>query len=172
MRVSCVTSGHFHSLYAAAQSSFSFSLNNNITVANIQTIVEETLTMSSSLDMSLDDIICKNRGYGGCGGGGGGRVRNNNHFRGGGGGGGRAARSVSAPGPYRRFFQGEPIRHGPYPVQRVSSFLKLRKSFFFLLRKNNNKFGHSCLISLYMFIYMLVYACIFEAFICVHLNVM
>lgn len=126
-----MTSGHFHSLYAAAQSSFSFSLNNNITVANIQTIVEETLTMSSSLDMSLDDIICKNRGYGGCGGGGGGRVRNNNHFRGGGGGGGRAARSVSAPGPYRRFFQGEPIRHGPYPVQRVSSFLKLRKSFFF-----------------------------------------
>ncbi|OAY46060.1 THO complex subunit 4B isoform X2 [Manihot esculenta] len=74
--------------------------------------------MSSSLDMSLDDIICKNRGYGGCGGGGGGRVRNNNHFRGGGGDGGRAARSVSAPGPYRRFFQGEPIRHGPYPVQR------------------------------------------------------
>ncbi|KAJ9175691.1 hypothetical protein P3X46_014222 [Hevea brasiliensis] len=63
--------------------------------------------MSSSLDMSLDDIIHRCRGYRG-------GERNNNHFRGRDRGG--ASRSGSAPGPNRRFFQRDAIRHRPYPM--------------------------------------------------------
>ncbi|KDP44996.1 hypothetical protein JCGZ_01496 [Jatropha curcas] len=67
--------------------------------------------MSSSLDMSLDDIISKNNRHGG--GGGGGRTSN---FRGRGRGRGRVAGSGPTHGPYRRFLHRDPVRPWPYPM--------------------------------------------------------